>query len=51
MVKPYWNMEITFDSTAAKEVLGVEFTDLKKSAIEMTETLIETGYVVDNRKK
>ena len=50
-IKPLWGMQQSFDNSKTREVLGIQFRDIKQSVIEMSVTLIETGYVPDKRKK
>ena len=40
-----------FDNSQSKEVLGFEYTDLAQTLVEMRESLIQQGYVPDNRDK
>ena len=40
-----------FDNSQSKEVLGFEYTDLAQTLVEMGESLIQQGYVPDNRDK
>ncbi len=41
----------TFDNARSKEVLGIEYTDLAQTLVEMGESLIQQGYVPDERLK
>lgn len=41
----------TFDNSTTKGVLGIEFHGMQQSVCEMSETLIETGYVPRSKKK
>ena len=42
---PMWGRVITLDNSQTQQVLGINFTPVKQSVLEMSETLIETGYV------
>mmetsp|Transcript_6562 Transcript_6562/g.10548 ORF Transcript_6562/g.10548 Transcript_6562/m.10548 type:complete len:140 (-) Transcript_6562:49-468(-) len=50
MVK-MWNIDLEIDPIQTREVLGIEFTDLKKSILDMAESMIDCGYLPDKRKK
>lgn len=43
-LKPF-SFPMTFVNTASKEILGIEYTPLKDSVIDMGKTLIATGYI------
>ena len=45
MIYPLLGTEKTFENSETKQILGIEFTDIKSSVCEMSESLIETGYV------
>ena len=49
-VKPFWGVIKTFDNQNTKDVLGIQFTDMKQSVCEMSETLVATGYVPQKKK-
>ena len=42
-----WGKEQYFDNSKTKKVLGIEFTPLKKTLLDMVPALIETGYIPD----
>jgi dihydroflavonol-4-reductase len=44
-VRPFWGKINTFDNSNTKGVLGIRFTDMKHSVLEMSETLVELGYI------
>lgn len=50
-IMPLWGLEKTFDNKETKDILGIEFIDPKQSTLDMAETLIDTGYIPDKRKK
>ena len=45
MIYPLLGTEKTFENSETKQILGIEFTDIKSSVCEMSDSLIETGYV------
>lgn len=45
------NKKYTVDNSPAKDVLGIEFKDVKVSIIEMTDHLIKTGFIQKGAKK
>ena len=45
-----WETEFTYDNQETKQILGVQFRDLDSSLLEMAETLIQSGYIPDQRK-
>ena len=47
---PVIDVAKSFDNSATKKILGIEFKSVETSVKEMSETLIETGYVPDLRK-
>ena len=48
--KEMWGLRKTFENKETKEVLGIKFTPMKKSALDMAKTLIQTGYIPDYEK-
>ena len=48
--KLLWGRKRTFDNKETKEVLGIKFTPMKKSAVDMAKTLIQTGYIPNYEK-
>ena len=46
-----WGMNIQIENSSTKQVLGIEFKDIKTSTLEMAESLINSGYIPDKRKK
>lgn len=40
-----WGMANHFDNTETKEILGIDFIDIKKSVLDMAEAMVETGYI------
>ena len=49
-VKPWWGADLTFDNQSVKDILKIDFIDMKTSVCEMSETLIATGYVPPPQK-
>jgi len=49
--KSVWGKEPTFDNSKTKELLQIPFRDMRGSIQAMADTLIETGYIKDQRKK
>jgi hypothetical protein len=47
----YWGLENTFDNTLSKNILKIEYLPIKEAVQEMADTLIDTGYIPDKRKK
>lgn len=45
----YWGLDIELDNQPVRDILGIEFTPIKRSLQEMALTMIETGYVPDRR--
>lgn len=45
----YWGVIMKMDNSQAKNILGINFIPIKQSLLEMGDTLIETGYIPDNR--
>ena len=45
------NKVYTIDNSPANKVLGIEFKSAKTSVIEMTDHLIDTGYIVKGGNK
>jgi dihydroflavonol-4-reductase len=45
LLLPLWGVDRTFHNAKSKEVLGIEYIDMKKTVTEMAGTLIEYGYV------
>jgi len=50
-IKPFWGLQQSFDTSKTTSVLGIKFRDVKQATVDMSVTLIETGYIPDNRKK
>ena len=46
-----WNRVETWDTEDTKNILKINFTDVKKSIVEMAQSMIESGYIPDYRKK
>ena len=46
-----WSIEKEFDTKLTQDILNIKFRDVKESLILATETLIDTGFIVDKRKK
>mgnify|MGYP006893319624 CR=1 FL=1 len=46
---PRWGVDATYDASATTEILGINFIDIRKSLHDMGDTLIETGYIPDQR--
>lgn len=46
---PTWGVEWSMDNTRSKEVLGIEYPDMKQEILDMVENLIELG-VIENKK-
>jgi hypothetical protein len=42
---------MTFDNSQTTKTLGINFIPIKQSLHDMGDTLIETGYIKDKRKK
>mmetsp|Transcript_19286 Transcript_19286/g.29580 ORF Transcript_19286/g.29580 Transcript_19286/m.29580 type:complete len:235 (-) Transcript_19286:72-776(-) len=45
-----WNVDYKLDASQTQNVLGIQFTEVKKSFHEMAESLIASGYIPDKRK-
>ncbi len=46
-----WDKELIFDNSQSRNVLGVEYGDIKKTIVEMTYSMFETGALPDRRRK
>ena len=50
MVKEMWGKVQTFENKETKDILGINFIPMKKGVLDMSKTLIETGYTPDYQK-
>jgi hypothetical protein len=50
-VLPSWGKRQEFNNEKSRQVLGIEYIEVKKSIIEMAYALIEKGQVEDHRRK
>jgi hypothetical protein len=48
--KSVWGKEPTFDNSKTKDLLQIPFRSMEVAVQEMADTLIDTGYVKDQRK-
>jgi len=45
----FWGHKKIYENSATTNVLGINFIDMKKSILDMAESLIEIGYIPDRR--
>jgi hypothetical protein len=45
-----WRLTSDIDNTRSLEVLGVKYGDIRKSILDMTYNMFETGALEDKRK-
>jgi len=45
MLVRMWDKPVSFDNSATKEVLGIEFKPAKESAEEMADFIVDSGYI------
>ena len=46
-----WNKDLHFDNSKSKELFKLEYIPIERTLIEMTESMIDIGYIKDKRKK
>jgi hypothetical protein len=46
-----WGVEMNFDNTISKSVLGIEYKDHRQSLTDMVNSMITSGYIPAPKKK
>lgn len=49
LILPYWEKTRELDNTKSKEILKIEYYDVKESILAMAESLISSGQVILKR--
>ena len=44
-----WGLELSFDNNQSRDVLGVQYGDMKKTIVDMTYAMFASGALVDRR--